>query len=97
MVTRLRSVAGQELEVRSAWVVDASGQGRALLGEPPLSLAAELVRGVGVEWLLEVPAACWQRWADRLAFCLGTDWVPQGYGWVFPMQPGRLKVGVCRL
>jgi flavin-dependent dehydrogenase len=78
-------------------VVDASGQGRALLGEPPLSLAAELVRGVGVEWLLEVPAACWQRWADRLAFCLGTDWVPQGYGWVFPMQPGRLKVGVCRL
>ena len=97
MSTELRDRGGRRLQVRSPWVVDASGQGRALLGEPPLSLAAELVRGVGVEWLLEVPAACWQRWADRLAFCLGTDWVPQGYGWLFPMQPGRLKVGVCRL
>jgi flavin-dependent dehydrogenase len=28
---------------------------------------------------------------------LGSRWVPQGYGWVFPMEPGRLKVGVCRL
>jgi len=23
--------------------------------------------------------------------------VQQGYGWVFPMGPGQLKVGVCRL
>ncbi len=28
---------------------------------------------------------------------LGSAWVPQGYGWVFPMAPGQLKLGVCRL
>ena len=44
---------------------------------------------------MEVPR--WANWGDRLSFCLGTDWVPQGYGWIFPMQPGVLKVGVCRL
>jgi flavin-dependent dehydrogenase len=39
----------------------------------------------------------WQLWADRLSFLMGTNWVAQGYGWVFPMQPGQLKLGVCRL
>jgi flavin-dependent dehydrogenase len=28
---------------------------------------------------------------------MGSDWLPQGYGWVFPMQPEVLKVGACRL
>ena len=99
MVTRLRSVAGEVLEVRSAWVVDATGQERGLLGDPSPGPAGRdgLVSGVGLEWLVEVPQACWQRWAPRLAFCLGSDWVSQGYGWVFPMQSGRLKVGICRL
>jgi flavin-dependent dehydrogenase len=51
---------------------------------------------VGLEWLVALPLHLWQRWADALTFCLGSDWVPQGYGWVFPMTPGQLKVGVCR-
>jgi flavin-dependent dehydrogenase len=50
-----------------------------------------------LEWLVQVPSSCWERWSDRLAFCLGSDWVAQGYGWVFPMQAPRLKLGVCRL
>jgi flavin-dependent dehydrogenase len=93
-ITRLRDRHGVVHHCRSRWVIDASGQGRALLGDPP---AEDLVSGVGVEWLLEVDPATWERWRDRLSFCLGTDWVPQGYGWIFPMQPGLLKVGVCRL
>jgi flavin-dependent dehydrogenase len=100
--TLLRDRQGLVHEVISDWVVDASGQGRALIGAstPPRRAAAasrDLVRGVGVEWLLQLPHASWQRWADQLSFCLGSDWVAQGYGWIFPMAPGQLKLGVCRL
>jgi flavin-dependent dehydrogenase len=97
--TVLRRGDGGCLEVHSDWVIDATGQERSLLGDPPAggSGAESLVSGVGLEWLVQVPSACWERWSDRLAFCLGSDWVAQGYGWVFPMQAPRLKLGVCRL
>lgn len=95
LLTTLRDRAGRRHHCRSRWVVDASGQGRALLGEPPSP--HDLISGVGVEWLLQVGPQSWQRWSDRLSFCLGSGWVPQGYGWIFPMQPGLLKLGVCRL
>ena len=97
--TVLRRDDGSELEVHSDWVIDATGQERSLLGDPPAGApgAETLVSGVGLEWLVQVPSACWERWSDRLAFCLGSDWVAQGYGWVFPMQAPRLKLGVCRL
>ncbi len=99
MVTVLRRSDGTTLRVSSDWTVDASGQARALLGDPPPAQRPRdgLVRAAGLEWLLQVSPACWERWADRLSFCLGSDWVPQGYGWIFPMQPGVLKLGVCRL
>lgn len=93
--THLRDRLGVVHTCRSRWLVDASGQGRALLGEPPDR--SDLVSGLGVEWLLDVGQAGWEPWRERLSFCLGSEWVPQGYGWVFPMQPGLLKVGVCRL
>lgn len=99
MVTVLRRSDGSTLRVSSDWTVDASGQARALLGDPPPAQRPRdgLVGAAGLEWLLRVSPACWERWADRLSFCLGSDWVPQGYGWIFPMQPGVLKLGVCRL
>jgi len=98
LTTRLRDRNGRERWVRSAWLVDASGQARSLLGEPqPAAAAADLVSGVGVEWLVRVPPACWQRWSAQLSFCLGSGWVGQGYGWVFPMAAGELKIGICRL
>lgn len=99
MVTELRRSDGTTLRVSSDWTVDASGQARALLGDPPPAQRPRdgLVRAAGLEWLLRVSPTCWERWADRLSFCLGSDWVPQGYGWIFPMQPGVLKLGVCRL
>lgn len=94
-LTRLRRDDGDWLECRSRWVIDASGQSRALLGPPPED--QPLVSGLGVEWLLAVPAPLWTAWSGRLSFCLGSDWVPQGYGWIFPMTEGVLKVGICRL
>jgi flavin-dependent dehydrogenase len=97
--TVLRRGDGSHLEVHSDWVIDATGQERSLLGDPPAGGpgAVTLVSGVGLEWLVQVPSSCWERWRDRLAFCLGSDWVAQGYGWVFPMQAPLLKLGVCRL
>ncbi|MEB3261485.1 MAG: NAD(P)/FAD-dependent oxidoreductase [Cyanobacteriota bacterium] len=94
MLTALRDPGGRTSALHSDWVVDASGEARALLGDPP---DQALVSGVGVEWLLEVEQDCWQLWRDRLSFFIGSDWVPQGYGWIFPMAPGQLKLGVCRL
>jgi flavin-dependent dehydrogenase len=92
----LRGPGGEDRAAECRWLVDASGQRRALLGEPPAAAGA-LVAGAGVEWLLQVPQPQWTPWAERLSFMLGSTWVPQGYGWVFPMQPGQLKLGVCRL
>ena len=97
--TVLRRGDGARFVVHSDWVIDATGQERSLLGDPPEGGpgAETLVSGVGLEWLVQVPSSCWERWSDRLAFCLGSDWVAQGYGWVFPMQAPLLKLGVCRL
>jgi flavin-dependent dehydrogenase len=99
IITVLRRADGTTLRVSSAWAVDASGQARALLGDPsPAARPRDgLVRAAGLEWLLRVPLSRWEPWAERLSFCLGSDWVPQGYGWIFPMAPGVLKLGVCRL
>ena len=93
--TLVRDGAGRR-SLRSRWLVDASGEGRALIGEAATP-ADPLVAGLGVEWLLQVAPEQQRPWADQLSFFLGSDWVRQGYGWVFPMAPGQLKVGVCRL
>ena len=95
-ITELRGAGGERRHIRSRWLVDATGQRRALLGEPAAA-AGSLVCGSGVEWLLQVGEQGWGAWAERLTFLLGSDWLPQGYGWVFPMAPGQVKVGVCRL
>lgn len=94
MVTALRGHGGEPTTITSDWVVDASGEGRALIGDPP---DHTLVSGVGVEWLLQVAPGCWRPWSERLTFFMGARWVRQGYGWIFPMEPGLLKLGVCRL
>lgn len=94
LATSVRAAGGERRTISSDWVVDASGEGRALLGDPP---AHDLVSGVGVEWLLAVDPQRWQPWSERLSFFLGSRWVCQGYGWIFPMAPGQLKLGVCRL
>ena len=94
--TVVRDADGRRRMLRSRWLVDASGEGRALIGEQATA-ADPLVAGMGVEWLLQVDPEQHRLWADRLSFFLGSDWVRQGYGWVFPMAPGQLKVGVCRL
>ena len=96
MATILQGSDGQKRTITSDWVVDASGESRALLGETD-SRQDPLVTGVGVEWLLQLPGDQAAIWSDRLTFFLGSSWVQQGYGWIFPMAHNQLKVGVCRL
>lgn len=97
LITHMRNHKAENTSIRSDWVVDASGQSRCLISEAGTNTRDPLLLGVGLEWLLEVDQNSWQRWSQRLSFLIGSNWVPNGYGWVFPMQPGCLKVGVCRL
>jgi len=96
MRTMLRRSDGQQRVITSDWVVDASGESRALLGETA-PRRDPLVTGLGVEWLLQIPWGQDCPWGDRLTFFLGSTWVQQGYGWIFPMANNQLKVGVCRV
>ena len=96
MATILQGSDGQQRTITSDWVVDASGERRALLGER-VSRRDPLVTGVGVEWLLQLPEEQAPIWSDRLSFFLGSSWVQQGYGWIFPMAHNQVKVGVCRV
>ncbi|MCP9924175.1 NAD(P)/FAD-dependent oxidoreductase [Synechococcus lacustris C3-12m-Tous] len=97
LITKLRDPHGKITKVKSNWVVDATGQSRCLIGETSNLVKDHLLLGIGLEWLLKVDMGRWQHWSKKLSFALGSSWVPNGYGWVFPMQPGLLKVGVCRL
>lgn len=81
------------------WLIDATGARRDLLLQAGLSPNPEdpLLQGIGVEWLLQADDRQAAAWRDRISFFLGTAWIPHGYGWIFPMQGQRLKVGVCHL
>jgi len=94
------SSAGEELHRTVDLVVDATGPGRHLqrqTGVAVESMDDPLLSGDGVEWLLQGDSLSTARWRERVSFMLGQQWMPHGYGWVFPMAQDRLKVGVCRL
>jgi len=81
------------------WLIDATGARRDLLQQAGLKPNPKdpLLEGIGVEWLLQADDLQAASWRDRISFFLGTAWIPHGYGWIFPMQGQRLKVGVCHL
>ncbi len=85
----------ERLEARARILVDATGPARSLIRQvaPP---APRYLSGVGLEYLVEVPADLWARHGDTLSFFLGSRWMPRGYSWIFPMEPGLLKVGAGR-
>jgi len=75
------------------YLVDATGGERRVLGKkrdyPGFT-------ATGIEYLVEVSEEEYARYAGALSFYLGQKWMPQGYGWIFPMAYPRLKVGVGR-
>ncbi len=91
---------GGSASLRSTrWLIDATGARRDLLQQAGLKPNSEdpLLEGIGVEWLVQADDRQAAAWRDRISFFLGTRWIPHGYGWIFPMQEQRLKVGVCHL
>jgi digeranylgeranylglycerophospholipid reductase len=85
----------ERIEARARILVDATGPARSLMRwlAPP---APEYLCGVGLEYLVEVPRQTWDRYRETLGFFLGSHWMPKGYSWIFPMEPGLLKVGAGR-
>jgi digeranylgeranylglycerophospholipid reductase len=81
-----------EVEVNAGVLVDATGPARAITGRRGQTLPP-MVTGTGIEYLIEVDRAAYDRNAQALTFFLGHQWIPKGYSWIFPMEPGRLKVG----
>ena len=96
---RLQTRDGRSSLRSARWLIDATGARRDLLQQAGLSPNPEdpLLQGIGVEWLLQADDRQAAAWRDRISFFLGTAWIPHGYGWIFPMQGQRLKVGVCHL
>ena len=96
---RLQTCDGRTSLRSARWLIDATGARRDLLQQAGLSPNPEdpLLQGIGVEWLLQADDRQAAAWRDRISFFLGTAWIPHGYGWIFPMQGQRLKVGVCHL
>lgn len=95
VVITLKDNLGQRQRVVQAQVlVDATGAARAIMEPGQLGKKdANLLTGTGIEYLIAVDDATYQRCAESLVFLLGHRWIPRGYSWVFPMEPGQLKVG----
>ncbi len=97
---RLAKANGLDEHRRVRWLIDATGASRALLRAAGVRLESPddpLLSGTGAEWLLQGDDRNAAPWMERLSFFLGRRWVQHGYGWIFPMDQHRLKVGVCRL
>ena len=96
----IRSNTNGIFKRKANWVIDATGNERNLLGNPNQNLNLHsrqypLIKGAGVEWVLQTNSNIKTIWRNSLTFFLGTRWVRHGYCWIFPMSDNRLKVGVC--
>jgi geranylgeranyl reductase family protein len=83
---------GAEQEARARVVVDASG-GRGLLSQR-LGLVRAGRRALALALEVHMDGVALER-EGRLDFYLGPGFVPEGYAWIFPMGPGRAKVGIA--
>lgn len=78
---------GAELQIRSSYIVDASGVQAAVMSD--LGIAPKPTRvGVGVEYDFAMP----QGVSDRAVLLVGAQ-VLTGYGWIFPAPGNTLRIG----
>lgn len=91
-VTLMNRGSKEMVEIATKILVDATGPKHSIINhmkepEQPYSTA------VGLEYFIRADPGCHP--SDTLTFFLGDHWMPEGYGWVFPMQLGLYKVGVA--
>ena len=82
------------------YVVDATGNSRSIISKIDEYSNYKndfLLKGFGIEWILQGDLRTSKIWSNRVTFFLGTRWIKHGYGWIFPMGNDQLKVGVCIL
>jgi len=81
-------------EIHAKVLVDATGSDR-IIFDPGNNRKKEAVRATGIEHLIQVDPEIYSLYASSINFYFGAGWMPQGYGWIFPMEENQLKVGVC--
>ncbi|MCT7986253.1 NAD(P)/FAD-dependent oxidoreductase [Laspinema sp. A4] len=94
-VVMLKPQGKEPIALRTRVLVDATGAARSLMS-PHHQKRPDFFTGTGIEYLIEVDDSTYQSCAESLMFFLGHHWIPQGYSWIFPMEPNRLKVGAAR-
>ncbi|MEG4489065.1 NAD(P)/FAD-dependent oxidoreductase [Microcoleus sp. D2_18a_B4] len=87
---------GQLINVSTKVLVDATGFARAIMYEKEND-KPDFLSGTGIEYLIEVEPEVYNKYSGDLIFFLGKKWLPDGYSWIFPMEPNRLKVGAGRI
>ncbi|MCB1213616.1 MAG: NAD(P)/FAD-dependent oxidoreductase [Chlamydiia bacterium] len=92
----LQCQKSREIEtLETRFLIDATGAEHEIIGlnkqNPSRVLAA-----TGIELLVEVSQADYDRYANALNIFFGSQWVEGGYAWVFPMEAPRLKIGIGR-
>lgn len=73
--------------------IDATGPARAFI-KKKITKKISYITATGIEYLLEAEDAIKQIPSNSLFFFLGSDWIPYGYSWIFPMEKGKYKFGV---
>lgn len=93
-VTFKNLISGETDTLCTRYLIDASGTERRASGSK--SVKAKSMSATGIEYHVKVSPDVYQEYEGALNFFLGLHWMPQGYGWIFPMGHSQLKVGVIR-
>lgn len=96
IAVHIKNLDTQKTEtIETKVLVDATGVERKVLmqGVPD---HAKTIAATGIEHLIESSSTDYQKYAGSLNFYFGHRWMPQGYAWIFPMEPNLLKIGIIR-
>jgi digeranylgeranylglycerophospholipid reductase len=92
----LQRKGGEQFTVNTKLLVDATGYSRTVI-YPNKKDKPSFLKGIGIEYLIQVDEKIHQKYSDSLIFFLGYKWSPRGYSWIFPMPNNQLKVGTAIL